>query len=142
MNTQLTIRIILGICILLVSISFGYYRIVREKRLIIASLILSTILGLLGVMGRLGYLYHTDAIIYTFMFGPLIYFTIFQGLRYFYRKDSGKEPIITYASKYDYSDGNKRIVTRADIVFTLLLLILTFCAIFFLDFILNLAFGH
>ena len=140
MDTQLTIKIILGICILLVLISFGYYRIVREKRLIIASLLLSTILGFWGVIGRLGYLYHTDTIVYTFMFGPLIYFTIFQGLRCFYKKDTGNEPIITYASKYDFSDGNRRIVTRADIIFTLLLLALTFCGIYFLNFILNLAF--
>jgi len=138
MNTLLTIKIILGICLLLVSISFSYYRIVREKRLIIASFLLSFILSFFGVLGRLGYLYHTDTIIYTFMFGPLIYYTIFHGLRYFYKKDTGNEPIFTYVSKYDFSDATRRIVTRADIVFTLLLLTLTVCATLFLNYILNL----
>lgn len=138
MNTALTIKIILGICLLLVSISFGYNKIVREKRLIIASFLLSFILSFFGVLGILGDLYHTNTVIYTFMFGPLIYFTIFQGLRYFYKKDTGNEPIITYVSKYDFSDGSRRIVTRADTIFTLLLLILTVCAIIFLNFILSL----
>ena len=138
MNSPLTIKIILGICLLLVSISFGYNKIVREKKLIIASLFLSTILCLFGILGLLGYLYQTEIIIYTFMFGPVIYYTIFLVLRYFYKKDTGNEPILTYVSKYEFSDGFRRKVTRADIVFTLLLLTLTVCVIIFLNFILNL----
>jgi len=137
MNSPLTIKIILGICLLLVTISFVYNKIGRVKILIIASLVFSSILSLFGISGLLGYLYNTEKIIYILMFCPVIYFTIFQGLRYFYRKDTGNEPILTYISKYDFSDGFKRIVSRADIVFTLLLLSLTIIAIIFLNFILN-----
>jgi len=129
------IIILLGLSLLLVSISFAYYRIVREPKAIGLSFVLSSLIAIAGLIGRLGLLYKVEMFLYTFMFGPILFFTIYQLLRYFYKKSIGKEPVTSYATDFDIYDGRR--VTSGDYMFTFLLLILTFVGLFGLNYFLG-----
>ncbi|WP_027586015.1 hypothetical protein [Prolixibacter bellariivorans] len=135
MKIPIFIMIVLGICVLLISTPFAYYRIVRDTKGIKFSFIVSSIIAIIGVFGLLGVLYKIETILYVFMFSPLIFFSIYQTLRYFYKKDTGREPVSTYASNFDFTDGRGMFV--GDYIFNFLLLILTIAGIFGLQWMLK-----
>nr|WP_319998874.1 hypothetical protein [uncultured Draconibacterium sp.] len=135
MKIPIFIIIILGIIVLLISTPFAYYRIVRDPKAIRFSFIISSIIAVVGLLGLLGLLYQIETIIYVFMFSPLLFFSIYQTLRYFYKKDTGREPVSTYASNFDFTDGRGMYI--GDYIFNFLLLILTIAGIFGLQWILK-----
>jgi len=119
-----TVFIILYIiCAIIVVFSVeSEYMTKRKSKLII--LTFSILLTLVGILGLMDYLYETNIIIvYIFLFYPLLNFTNYHVLRYFYVKDTkGREPIFSYMKYYDFSQGGyPRKVTRADRIFSLLL---------------------
>lgn len=135
MKIPIFIIIVLGICVLLISTPFAFYRTVRDTKGIKFSFIVSSIIAIIGVLGLLGVLYKIETILYVFMFSPLIFFSIYQTLRCFYKKDTGREPVSTYASNFDFTDGRGMFV--GDYIFNFLLLILTIAGIFGLQWILK-----
>ena len=135
MKIPIFIIIILGVSMLLISSPTAYYRIVRDPKAIKFSFVISSIIAIIGVLGLVGLLYQAEKILYVFMFSPLLYFSLYQTLRYFYKKDTGREPVSTYLSNFDFTDGRGMFI--GDYIFNFLLLILTIAGIFGLQWILK-----
>ena len=135
MKIPIFIIVVLGLSVLLISTPFAFYRIVRDTKAIKFSFIVSSIIAIIGVLGLLGVLYQTEMILYVFMFSPLLFFIVYHTLRYFYKKDTGREPVSTYASNFDFTDGRGMFI--GDYIFNFLLLILTIAGIFGLQWILK-----
>lgn len=128
MGLPIFIKIILGIEVLLVSAGLTFHRINREPKVIRFLFIISAIISIVGLFGILGLSYDIETLFYTLMFGPILFFSIYQGLRYYHKKRTGIEPIISSNSSYDNIEG--RNVSSGDYLFTFSLLILTALSLF------------
>lgn len=135
MKIPIFIIVVLVICILLISAPVSFYKIVRDPRAIKCTFVISFIIAVIGVLGLCGILYQVERILYVFMFTPVLYFTIYQTLRFLYKKDTGREPVSTYMSNFDFTDRRGMFV--GDYIFNFLLMILTLTGIFGLQWILK-----
>lgn len=123
MSTQIIILILNFLEVIFITLAFMNYSFVRNRNKIIFTFIVSIIYVIIGCFGLLDLLIKINRFHYEIMFIPLIFYSTYQLLRIWYKKDTKREPVSTYATDYDFTD--KRGLNFGDYMFNALLLIIT-----------------